>query len=206
MDLFAGRRAWSHYVALGDSLTAGRGDFGQDGQPMGWASRLAGMLSTRTGVQCALTKLAVDGATVGNVLDRQLPQLGGLQPDLISVTIGMNDIRGREFSPADFTVAVEQLFCTLEATGATILTCTLPDIADVVGLPPEYVEIGRQRLRQAGDIIRAQADSRGAVCVDIWAMTEVAGSPELFTADRLHPNTSGHVLLATKFADLLVPA
>ena len=31
--------AWSTYVAIGDSLTAGRGDEGRDGRPIGWAQR-----------------------------------------------------------------------------------------------------------------------------------------------------------------------
>jgi lysophospholipase L1-like esterase len=205
MDPFSGPRAWPRYVALGDSLTAGRGDFGLDGLPLGWAYRLAMILSDRTRADCALTNLAVDGATVGNVLARQVPQLDGVRPDLVSVTVGMNDIRGLEFSPADFAAEVERLFGVLAATGATVLTCTLPDIAGVVGLPPEYVEIGRQRLRRASDIIRAEAARRRAVCLDLWAMPELARRPELFTADRLHPNASGHLLLANKFADLLLP-
>ena len=60
--------AWSTYVAIGDSLTAGRGDEGRDGRPIGWAQRLADILGVRTTVRCSLTNLAVDGATVHEVL------------------------------------------------------------------------------------------------------------------------------------------
>lgn len=206
MDMFRRRHAWSRYVALGDSLTAGRGDFAADGRPIGWAKRLAGILACRTGVPCSVTNLAADGATVGNVLGCQLPLLDGLEPDLVSATVGMNDIRGREFSPADFAENLGHLMDALAATGATILTCTLPDIAGVVPLPPEHVEIARQRLRDASDIIRDQAARRGAVCLDTWSMPEVAARPDLFTADRLHPNTRGHRLLADRFAELLLAA
>lgn len=206
MDMFRRRRAWSCYVAVGDSLTAGRGDFSADGRPIGWAKRLGGVLAARTGVPCAVTNLAADGATVSNVLTRQLPLVSSLEPDLVSATVGMNDIRGRDFSPADFAHNLDQLLAVLAATGATILTCTLPDIAEIVPLPAEHVEIARQRLRAASDIIRTQAARRGAVCLDTWAMPEVAGRPELFTADRLHPNASGHRLLADRFADLLLAA
>ncbi len=203
MDMFRRRRAWSRYVALGDSLTAGRGDFAADGRPVGWAKRLGGLLSARTGVTCSVTNLAADGATVANVLDRQLPLVEGLRPDLVSVTVGMNDIRNIRFDPADFEAGLSKLLDGLAATGATILTCTLPDVAGVVELPPEHVEIARRRLREASDIIREQAARRDAVCLDTWAMSDVAGSPELFTADRLHPNTAGHRLLAARFAELL---
>jgi lysophospholipase L1-like esterase len=35
-------------------------------------------------------------------------------------------------------------------------------------------------------------------------MRDSAATPELFTADRLHPNASGHRRLATAFPDLLL--
>jgi hypothetical protein len=94
----------------------------------------------------------------------------------------------------------------LARTGATLLTCTLPDIADVVALPPEHVSIARFRLAQASDIIREQVAVGGAVCQDTWAMKDVASRPDLFTADRLHPNARGHRMLAAVFADLMLPA
>jgi lysophospholipase L1-like esterase len=206
MDFLTTPRSWSRYVALGDSLTAGRGDFGPDGRRVGWARRLAALLTDRTGVSCALTNLAVDGATVGRVLADQLPRLHEAGPDLVSATVGMNDIRSPEFKPRNFASAVRRLLDALAQTGATVLTCTLPDIADVVPLPPEYVAIAHTRLRQASDIIREEAVVRGAVCLDAWAMKEVAARPDLFTADRLHPNASGHRMLAAVFADLLLPA
>ena len=206
MDLFATSRSWSAYVALGDSLTAGRGDVGPDGRPVGWARRLATLLTGRTGVNCSLTNLAADGATVGRVLADQLPQLDHLSPDLVSATVGMNDIRGAEFSPGDFAADVGRLLDALAQTGATVLTCTLPDIADVVPLPAEHVAIARRRLSEASDIIREQAATNGAICLDTWAMKEVTARPELFMADRLHPNATGHGMLAAVFADLLLPA
>ena len=55
---------WPNYVALGDSLTAGRDDYSPGGGRIGWARRLAAILGTRTGVPCALTNLAADGASV----------------------------------------------------------------------------------------------------------------------------------------------
>jgi lysophospholipase L1-like esterase len=206
MDFLTSPRSWSRYVALGDSLTAGRGDSGPDGRPVGWARRLAGLLTDRTGMNCALTNLAADGATVDRVLADQLPHLGDVGPDLVSVTVGMNDIRNPEFRPGVFAADAGRLLDALAQTGATVLTCTLPDIADVVPLPPEYVSIARFRLAQASEIIREQAAVRGAVCLDTWAMKDVVSRPDLFTADRLHPNARGHRMLAAVFADLLLPA
>ncbi|MBO0837226.1 MAG: hypothetical protein J2P28_17195, partial [Actinobacteria bacterium] len=132
------------------------------------------------------------------------PQLDGDMPDLVSITVGMNDIRGVEFRVSEFSADLQRLLDALSATGATILTCTLPDIAAVVELPVQYVEVARKRLGEASEIIRDQSARHNAVCLDTWAMRDLAESPGLFTADRLHPNTSGHRRLAAAFADLLL--
>jgi lysophospholipase L1-like esterase len=206
MDQFP-EQSWTRFLALGDSLTAGRGDFGADGATIGWAQRLAGILSERTGTRCRLTNLAFDGANVAAVLGQQLPLVpgpGGNRPDLASVTVGMNDIRVRDFFPDRFAADLRRLLDALAETGATVLTCTLPDVSGVVALPAEYVGIARQRLTQASEIIRSEAAGSGARCLDVWAM-QVEGQPELFTSDRLHPNAAGHRVLARAFADLLLP-
>lgn len=200
--------SWPVYVALGDSLTAGRDDHGPGGARIGWARRLAGILSTRTAVPCALTNLAADGASAAAVLDRQLPALAGARPDLahpdlVSVTVGMNDIRDPAFGEERFAADVGVLLDGLTATGATVLTCTLPDIAGIMPLPAGLVEVARQRMRRASDIIREQAARRDALCLDVWAMPGAA-DPGLFGPDRIHPNASGHQLMADAFAALLL--
>ena len=194
---------WANYVAVGDSLTAGRDDHGPGGVRIGWARRLAGILSARTAVPCALTNLAADGASVGTVLERQLPEAARIGPGLASVTVGMNDIRDPGFSEERFAAGLGGLLDGLCATGATVLTCTLPDIAAIMPLPAGLVEVARQRMRQASDIIRNQAAERGAVCLDAWAMPGAA-DPGLFGPDRIHPNGSGHQLMADAFAALLL--
>ena len=140
---------WSNYVALGDSLTAGRDDHGPEGVRIGWARRLAGILSARTAVPCALTNLATDGASVAMVLERQLPSVAPMGPDLVSVTVGMNDIRDPAFSEERFAAELGRLLDGLTTTGATVLTCTLPDIAAIMPLPADLVEVARQRMRRA---------------------------------------------------------
>jgi lysophospholipase L1-like esterase len=196
--------SWSTYVALGDSLTAGRGDEGRDGRPVGWAQRLADILSVRTAVRCRLINLAVDDATVGQVLAKQLPAVAASRPDLVSVTVGMNDIRVRGFDELGFKADLGQLLESLAAAQATLLTCTLPDITAIMTLSPDLAEVARDRLRLTSDIIREQAQSYGARCLDAWAMPDVA-DPELYAADRMHLGSRGHQLMAAACADLLAP-
>jgi lysophospholipase L1-like esterase len=170
---------------------------------IGWARRLAETLGERTGVPCALVNLAADGASVSAVLERQLPLVAPLGPDLVSLTVGMNDIRDPGFGEAVFAAGLERLLDGLTATGATVLTCTLPDIAGAIPLPAGLVEVARQRMRAASEIIREQALRRGVACLDLWAMPE-ACDPGLFGPDRIHPNAAGHRLMAATVADLLL--
>jgi len=194
--------SWSRYAALGDSLTAGRDDAGPGGQRIGWARRLAGLLTERTGMPCTLTNLARDGVSIAEVTDQQLPLVAAIRPDLVSVTVGMNDIREPDFRPGGFAAGLAALLDELAATRATVLTLTLPDIAAAICLPSDLVDLARERMRQASDIIREQAARHGAVCLDISAMPEAA-DPALFAADRIHPNGRGHQLIAAAFAGLL---
>ena len=73
---------WPNYVALGDSLTAGRDDYSTEGGRIGWARRLAAILGMRTGVPCSLTNLAEDGANVAVVAEWQLPAVARLGPQM----------------------------------------------------------------------------------------------------------------------------
>jgi lysophospholipase L1-like esterase len=196
--------AWSTYVAIGDSLTTGRGDEGRDGRPIGWAQRLADILGVRTTVRCSLTNLAVDGATVHEVLSKQLPAVAARKPDLVSVTVGINDIRRRDFDELSFKADLGQLFEALAATQATMLACTLPDLTVIMSLSQDLREVVRERTRLASDIIREQAESYGAVCLDVWSLPGVA-DPDLYAPDRLHPNSKGHQFIAAACADKLAP-
>lgn len=196
--------SWSNFVALGDSLTAGKGDAGPGGHPVGWAQRLADVLSVRTAVRCTLTNMADDRATVSSVLKEQLPKVAAAEPDLVSVTVGMNDIRARGFDEMTFKSELGQLLEGLAATKAKVLTCTLPNIAAIMPLPPDLTEIARERMRLASDIIREQAESYEAVCLDAWSLPGIS-DPELYSADRMHPNGKGHQFIAAAFADKLAP-
>jgi lysophospholipase L1-like esterase len=109
------------------------------GAKVGWERRLAEILGTRTAVPCALTNLAADGADVTAVLEQRLPSVAGVGPDLVSVTVGMNDIREPGFRQDRFGEQFGRVLDSLILTGATVLTCILPDIAVILPLPAGMV-------------------------------------------------------------------
>jgi hypothetical protein len=81
-----------HLVALGDSIAAG---FAVGGAPYAYATTVA------TRVDHTVENLAVAGATAGDVLDDQLPAIEA-EPDLVTITVGANDIQFGECFAALF--------------------------------------------------------------------------------------------------------
>src|SRR6266581_8168 len=80
------------YVALGDSFTEGLDDLtGVDGGYRGWADRFAERLAAgQPGLRYA--NLAIRGKTVQQVADEQVPAAISLQPGLVSIAAGGNDL------------------------------------------------------------------------------------------------------------------
>ena len=77
-----------HYVALGDSTVAG---LGASSPQTNYVSRLYSRLrDVYPGAQ--VTNLGVSGATSADLVRDQLPRVVALQPHLVTLSIGPNDI------------------------------------------------------------------------------------------------------------------
>ena len=155
-------------------------------------------------------RLAADGWDVGFSYHGDGPSAREVEKDvgeLGGYAIGTDvDVTDAAEVSSWFRLSESELGLLLDGvavTGVTVLTCTLPDIAAIMPLPAHLVEVARERMRQASDIIRKQAAERDAVCLDAWAMPGAA-DPGLFGPDRIHPNGSGHQLMADSFAALLL--
>lgn len=204
-----------HFVALGDSITAGLGDgvsMGRDrcrnnGSVLdgrGWAALLAGCLDPTPGVR--FTNLATTGATAADVRRSQLPVALRLQPDLASVIAGMNDLLRPGFDPLALRHELVWTVGRLRAAGVTVLTAKLHDPGRMLRLPG----LLRRRLSERVDRLNAAVDAAagddpGVLVVDLSTHDEVY-LPTTFDVDRVHPGPRGHRLLARAFAECLVAA
>lgn len=72
------------YVALGDSYTIGTA--------VSEAERWPNQLAARLGTLELVGNPAVNGYTSADLIAEELPQLGRLRPELVSVLIGVNDV------------------------------------------------------------------------------------------------------------------
>ncbi len=182
---------------MGDSQTEGLWDIDDSGALIGFADRLARMIDTHTpGLRYA--NLAIRGKRVRDALDEQLPQALSMQPDLITVCVGMNDVTrpGRKFQQA--LVDLDELHRGLAASAATVVTTTFPDISRI--LPAGRLLMSR--VLEINTVIRAAAAEHDFRLVDLYYADSMT-DPDVWSPDRVHGSRGGHLLFAAAAAEAL---
>jgi lysophospholipase L1-like esterase len=192
---------WKTFVAIGDSMTEGVGDPIRGGGLRGWADRLAGSLRAAD-PDLSYTNLARRGLKTREVRQTQLDPALGLEPDLASVLVGMNDLLDPAFDASRYGEELDSLVRPLTEAGALVLTATFPDITAFSPLPKRFTSGIRARLHEAGDVVREVSERRGTLCLDEDALPAPL-EREILSVDRLHPGPRGHVLIAQLFARAL---
>lgn len=189
--------AYCRYVAIGDSQTEGLWDGDDDGGLVGFADRLAMLIdSYHPGLSYA--NLAVRGRRILDLLVDQLPLALAMRPDLITVCIGMNDVTrpGPYFDRA--LADLDILHTRLAGSGATIVTTTFPDLAQVLPI----ARVLQSRVLHINDEIRSAAARHGFRLVDLYGVPSMA-DPQIWSPDRIHGSTKGHILFAAAAAEAL---
>ncbi|YCH06489.1 SGNH/GDSL hydrolase family protein [Arthrobacter sp. alpha11c] len=189
---------WSRYVAMGDSFTEGVGDPepGSPGGLRGWADRVAEELSAGHG-DFAYANLAVRGRLLHQILEDQVGPALELQPDLITLNAGGNDLLFHRSDPDKLALELDSGVKVLATTGATILLFAGPDwgATPVLGHTRGKVAIFNENMR----IIAARHD---AVIADLWALRQLT-NPQMWDPDRLHFSPLGQHTIAMMVLDTL---
>jgi acyl-CoA thioesterase I len=173
------------YVAIGDSAAQGIGASRPDHSYVGV---LAKSIRGRTDRSLRVANLGISGATLGLAIEFELPKLAKLDPDIVTVCIGANDI-------ANFD---EQRF---EREIGVILDA-VPPHAIVADLPSFYFLPGQKKARIANRMLRAAAAQRGLTVVDLHTLTDrqgLWGITTQFAGDLFHPNDRGYRIWAAAF-------
>jgi len=182
------------YVALGDSTGSGVG--ARNG---GYVARLFKRIEERRpGSQ--LSNLCVSGATTADVLRGQLDRGVALNPDLVTVGIGINDI-GHGVSLEQFSKNYEQILSTLkEKTHARIVVGNLPDVSSAPRIPASMRNEYQRQIVQFSRRLEEIASQHGVTIFDIYTITteELGSHPEYFSIDGFHPSDEGYQLWADK--------
>lgn len=185
------------YVAVGDSQTEGLNDGTEETGYRGWADRLAEILAAGE-PEFTYANLAVRGRLAARIRAEQLAPALALEPDLVTVMAGMNDIVRPRYDADAVAAELDAMLAAFTASGATVAVFTFPDIARIAPL------VGRLRPRvlDMNDRIRAMGRRHGAVLVDTFPY-EVTTDPRLWSADRIHATPLGHARIAAATAHAL---
>jgi lysophospholipase L1-like esterase len=179
------------YVALGDSTVEG---IGASRSELNYVSRLYARLrevyrNTR------VENLGVGGATSVDVLARQLDRAVALAPDLVTLSVGPNDITER-VPLADYTRNIDAIFGRLTSqTRAVLVVNLLPDLAITPRFRGHEAEavVGRRSIEFNAALTRL-ARRHGVEVVDLYepSRREVPARPELMAGDGYHPSDLGY--------------
>jgi lysophospholipase L1-like esterase len=162
-------------------------------------------VAERSSVRLHLTRHAVGGSRIADVLTGQLPAVLAVRPDLAVISIGANDaVHGTPL--ARFDRDVRAVIDALDHAGIETLLCGLIDLGTIPRVPIGLRTIlTRRALAYERRKVRATHSAARAVHVGVGRrVNEVfrARGEAFFTADRFHPNEHGHRCLA----DALRPA
>jgi lysophospholipase L1-like esterase len=181
----------ARYVALGDSYTIGTAVLPTESWPSQLVDRLDGRLEL-------VANLGVNGYSTDDLIAAELPALDDLDPEFVTVQIGVNDVV-RGVPQSTYVANVELILDALleRLTPARILAVATPDYT----LTPAGYSFGNPAQQSAeivrfNDVLRAAADARGIAFVpDIYVISRsVASDPSLVASDGLHPSGAQYAL------------
>ena len=188
------------YAALGDSFTAGRDSIDAER----WADLLAlGM--RRVNPELRYENLAVDGATSAEVLDGQVEPALALEPDLLTVICGANDVLlATRPDVSGYAERIDKILSRLRegAPEAALVTATAPETWHFMDLRPRTERRLIEATTELNELTRVAAKRYDVLCLPV-AGHELLKDPDTFSADGLHPSSAGHRYAAEQAAIVL---
>ena len=196
-----GPPGWRRYVATGDSFTEGLWDVPDAAPPSrtthtdpalacrGWADLLAGHLADRSGpdgVGLSYANLAVRGRLLAPIVREQVPAALALEPDLVSVIGGGNDLLRPGADPDQLAGMLEAAVVAIRRTGADVLIATGMDAVE-----SPVIRRTRSRTGVLNSHVWTIARRHGAHVLDVWGMRSLRDW-RMWAPDRIHLTTEGH--------------
>jgi lysophospholipase L1-like esterase len=188
---------FSRYVAIGDSTTEGLEDPTPDGRGyLGFADRLAIRLALQQpGLLYA--NLGIRGRKMRQIRHEQLEPALALEPDLVSIVGGINDILRPRLDFDRLVGDLEFMVSAFADRGATVLGMTFPDAARIM----PAARPARRRVGAFNMAVRQIAERHGMLIADLERHGVV--DRRLWSVDRLHANSLGHARIAAAMAQAL---
>ncbi len=181
-------------VALGDSTAQG---IGANSPQDSFGAMVARALAEERGA-VRLVNLGLDGAKAWHVLDEHIPRLAGLDPDLVLLSVGANDVTN--WTPISrYMHQMATILDRLDDTGAQVMVLSVPAIVAVPVLPLPARLVLDVRTHRFNRGLRVLVEDRGnASFVPIYEATRrpFRRDDSNFSADLHHPSSKGYGLWA----------
>jgi lysophospholipase L1-like esterase len=193
------------FVALGDSYTIGTAVDPE----LSWPSQLVAALAVPSGSGSRLAlieNLGVNGYTSGELIRDQLPELDRLQPEFVSLLVGVNDVvRGTPVTV--YAANLQRIFAELLARlpQDRIVTVAIPDYT-VTPRGADSGDAGQQSREIAAfnAVMAEQSENLGIRYVDIVDLSlRAAVDRSLVAADGLHPSGTQYRLWVERIAPVV---
>ena len=155
-------------------------------------------------------RISNTGVGGNNILDleaRWQQDVLDLNPDWVSVMIGVNDVWRRFDEPDIFEGHIPAK--TYEETYRRLIERTLPRVKGMILMTPFFLEPNREDpmrkgVDELGAVTQKLAEEYGLVFVDVQAVFDGYlryRHPSYLAWDRVHPNQVGAFLIARAFLD-----
>jgi lysophospholipase L1-like esterase len=191
------KHPWKRFVAIGDSITEG---YGMDPVPgvehLPWAERVARALR-ETRPELEFHNLGRRNLRAAEIRDRQLDRALELEPDLVSIAAGPNDLIAPDFDRDALERDMEPMYAAFAETRAHVFTYTFMDLPGSGVLPEDGARFLTERMVLLHDAIRALADRYGALLIDMYEEPGAA-NPAFWSRDLQHANAAGQAFVAER--------
>ena len=159
-----------------------------------WVERVArDLAATRPGFE--LHNLGWRDLRAAQVRDTQLAQALAIEPDLVSIAAGPNDLLDPELSRERLERDLEPIYAAFAAGGAFVFTFTYMNLPGSGLLPEEGSSWLSERMGVLHAAVRALAERHGALLIDLFDDPRSA-NPDFFSADLKHANAAGQEYVA----------
>jgi lysophospholipase L1-like esterase len=185
---------WRRLVAMGDSVAAGVSEPVGGYRNLDGIRRLAEVLqANRRSVM--YRNLAERDLRLAGVRERQLQAALDLQPDLVIVAAGGNDVLGRSLGEDQIANELAAIVAPLVASGAQLVTIGLFDLPRSGLMSRRHAPIMAERFDRLDALTARVSADHGGVHVDNHHHP-LAADPGIFASDRIHANARGHAVAA----------
>lgn len=150
----------------------------------------------------------ISGNRVTDLYDRWDNDVMELRPDWLSVKIGINDVWRQFDNPTDPAPVTIEIY---EKTYRQLLEKTRPQLSGLVLISPFFLEANqcdpmRQQMNAYGAVVKQLTGEFDAIFVDVQAAFDAylkALPTQTLCSDRVHPNQTGHLIIAQAFFNAL---